>query len=339
MISELLEKISACVDLDEDEANKAMHAIMSGDLTPAQIAAFLMGLKMKGETVEEITGFVRAMRDKATRIDGPSGLVDTCGTGGDGSGTFNISTAAAIVAAAAGIPVAKHGNKSVSSKCGSADVLQDLGVKIDLTPAQAKACLQEIGIAFLFAPIYHASMKHVAAPRREIGIRTVFNILGPMSNPAGVKRQVIGSFNLDTAEKMIHVLNNTGSEHVLVVHSIDGLDEISLCAETHVKELKNGAIQDSTICPEDFGLQRTSIDSIKGGDVKANSKILNSVLDGRKGPHLDVTSINAGAAIYVGGKADSLKEGADVARDTILLGKAKRKIEEFIEYTQNVSGN
>jgi anthranilate phosphoribosyltransferase len=339
MISEILEKLSSHIDLEENEANDVMHTVMNGDLTSAQMAGLLMGLKMKGETVGEITGFVRAMRDMATKIKGPGDLIDTCGTGGDGAYTFNISTAAAIVASAADVPVAKHGNRSVSSKCGSADVLQELGVKIDLPPSQAEACLQQVGIAFLFAPVYHTSMKHVAEPRREMGIRTVFNILGPMSNPAQAKRQIIGAFDLETAHKMIQVLKNTGSEHVLLVHSEDGLDEISLGAATHINELKDGEIMYYKIQPEEVGLSKSSVSSIKGADPAVNSNSIQNVLNGDKSPYLDITALNAGAAIYVGGKSESIKQGVEIAFDTIQSGKAKNKLNDLIEFTNSYAVN
>lgn len=339
MIRDILTKISERVDLEEREAMDVMLAVMDGQWTSAQIASLLMGLKMKGETIDEITGFVKAMRQKATKISGPDKLIDTCGTGGDGVGTFNISTAAAIVAAAAGIPVAKHGNKSVSSKCGSADVLQELGVKIDLKPDQAESCLQNVGITFLFAPFYHASMKYAAEPRRDMGIRTVFNILGPMSNPAGVKRQVIGTFNLDVAEKMAYVLAKTGSEHVLVVHSEDGLDEISLSASTHVHELKDGNVRYRKISPEEMGMQMSTIGAIKGDDPAANKTILTKLLDGGSGPYCDITALNAGASIYVGGQAASIREGVTMASELIASGQAKKKLEELINYTNSFTAN
>ena len=339
MITEMLQKVSQGIDLTESEAEQTMHAIMDGQCTDAQIAGLLVGLKMKGETVDEISGFVRAMRAKATRIEGPPNVIDTCGTGGDGSGTFNISTAAAIVAAAAGIPVAKHGNRSVSSKCGSADVLQQLGVKIDLTPDQAEECLKEVGIAFLFAPVYHASMKHVAGPRREMGLRTVFNILGPMSNPAMARRQVIGTFNAEVAKKMARVLNQTGSEHVMVVHSADGLDEISICADTHVSELKDGEIREYKVRPEEFGFSTSPLESVKGNDAAENANIIRSIFRGGDGPPRDVTALNAGAAIYVSGRVASLKEGVELAVETLQNGKAEQKLKQLIDFTQSTGAN
>lgn len=339
MIKEVLEKLGSHIDLTVDEATKVMTLVMNGELTSAQTAGLLMGLKMKGETVDEITGFVRVMRDKATKIKGPENIVDTCGTGGDGASTFNISTAAAIVASAAKVPVAKHGNRSVSSKCGSADVLQELGVKIDLLPSQAEACLHKVGFAFLFAPLYHSSMKHVAGTRREMGIRTIFNILGPMSNPAQANRQVIGAFELATAKKMIQVLKNNGSEHVLLVHSEDGLDEISLSAATHINELSNGEIKYYKITPEEVGISSSLVDTIKGAEAKTNADIIRHILNGKKDSYANVTALNAGAAIYVGGKADSIKEGIEIAFETIQTGKAKKKLHDIIDFTQSYSTN
>jgi len=338
-MKELLEKLSAKINLEENEAYETMLSIMNGNMTPSQIAGFLMGLKMKGETINEISGFVRAMREKANKVTGPEGILDTCGTGGDGASTFNVSTAAAIVVSASGIPVAKHGNKSVSSKCGSADVFQKLGVKIDMQPKQAQKCLHEIGIAFLFAPLYHPSMKHAVIPRREMGIRTVFNILGPMSNPAGVKKQVVGAFNLETAEKMVKVLKNTGSDHVLVMHSEDGLDEISISADTILFELKDGQIQKQKISPEDTGITRQSLKSINGGDESTNADIIRHILNGIKGPQLDITALNAGAAIYTAEAADSIKQGVEIAYDTLLSGKAHTKLAEMIDFSKSITTN
>ena len=338
MIKETLEYVSQGLDMTHDHAYKTMLEIMSGEWTPSQIAGFLMALKMKSETVSEIAGFVMAMRDKATKISAPAGATDVVGTGGDGLHTVNISTAAALVTAAAGVPVAKHGNRSVSSKTGSADVLAALGVKIDLTPEQAEQCLNEIGISFLFAPVYHASMKHAVIPRKEMGVRTVFNILGPMSNPATVTRQLVGAYNLDVAEKMAHVLKETGSEHVLVVHSTDGMDEISGSNTTHVFELKDGEIHSYQVAPEDFGVERSEIDHIKGGDSSDNAAIIKKLFnDGGNGAVTTVTSLNAGAAIYIGGKAASLKEGVDVAQELLASKQVQQKLNELIDFTNSVN--
>jgi anthranilate phosphoribosyltransferase len=296
-----------------------------------------MGLKMKGETVEEISGFVEAMRDHAHKIKGPAEMIDTCGTGGDGRHTFNISTAAALVAAAAGVSVAKHGNRSVSSRSGSADILQALGVKIDLTPKQTEICLNEIGIAFLFAPLFHRSMKHAVVPRKEMGIRTVFNILGPMSNPAGTTRQLIGAFNRTIVEKMTNVLKQTGSQHVMVVHSEEGLDEISITHNTFVTELKEGEVRSYTIQPVDMECKRYPPDSIQGGTPEENADIMQQVLAGRECGYGEVTAMNGGAAIYVAGKTPTLKEGVQFARDLLKSGSAKRKLNDLVEITHSLS--
>ncbi|NOY78225.1 MAG: anthranilate phosphoribosyltransferase [Calditrichaeota bacterium] len=331
MISDILEHVSQGHDLSRDQAYQSMNEIMSGEWTPSQIAGLLMGLKMKGETVDEITGFVSAMRHKAVPISAPARVVDTCGTGGDGTHSFNISTAAALVVAAAGIPVAKHGNRSVSSTCGSADVLQELGVKIDLDAEAARKCLERVGIVFLFAPLYHASMKFAVTPRREMGIKTVFNILGPMLNPANVKRQIIGAFNRDIAEKIAHVLKNSGSEHVLVFCSEDGMDEISISHTTHMIELKDGTIRRFDIEPEDFGFRRVPFEAIRGGDCRQNARIIRETLQGKPGPAYYVTALNAGAAIYAAGQAATLKEGVRQAEAILTSGKGFQKLQEFVE--------
>jgi anthranilate phosphoribosyltransferase len=337
MIRETLEYVGQGLDMTQDHAYKSMTAIMSGDWTPVQIAGFLMALRMKGETVNEISGFVNAMRDKATKIQAPDGAVDVVGTGGDGLHTVNVSTAAALVTAAAGIPVAKHGNRSVSSKTGSADVLTSLGVKIDLTPDQAQQCLEEVGITFLFAPVYHTSMKHAVMPRKEMGIRTVFNILGPMSNPASVKRQVVGAFNLEVAEKMVKVLKQTGSEHILLAHSKDGMDEISISDMTQLYELKDGEITNYEISPEQFGLERVDVSVIQGGEAEDNADILKKLFAGQDGPVADIVALNAGAAIYVGGKAESLEDGVITARELIASGTVKKKLKKLVDFTNAVN--
>ena len=338
-MKEILEKLSGLKDLTEQEALQTMTSIMDGEATPNQIAGFLMGLKIKGETTTEISAFVRAMLSRANTIVGPRGVIDTCGTGGDASSTFNISTAAALVTAAAGVPVAKHGNRSVTSKCGSADVFKEMGFNIEMPPQLAEQCLAQTGIAFLFAPLYHPSMKHAVIPRREMGIRTVFNILGPLANPAGVKKQVIGAFNLDAAEKMIAVLKALGSEHALVLHSRDGLDEISLGAVTDAFELKNGEINRLEISPQELGLATQPISSIKGGDAVENAGMVRDILSGKQGATTDITALNAGAAIYVAGAADSIKSGIDMAFDAIRSGKAKAKLEQLIDFSASVKPN
>ena len=336
MISETLEYVSQGLDMTEHHAHQTMLDIMDGKWTPSQIAGLLMALKVKGETVNEISGFVNAMRAKALKVDAPDDVVDIVGTGGDGLFTINISTAAAVVAAAAGVPVAKHGNRSVSSMTGSADVFAELGVNINMSPNQALDCLNKVGIVFLFAPLYHASMKHAVVPRKEMGVRTVFNILGPMSNPAGVRRQLIGTFNIDVAEKMVRVLKQTGSEHVLVVHSADGMDEISLSSETQIYELKDGEIKSYKISPEQFGLQCIDIDDIKGGEAVENAEILNRIFDGQNGPASNAIALNAGAAIYVGGVVETIEEGFAKAKEVIASGKVRDKLNELVDYTNSV---
>lgn len=335
MINETLEYSSQGLDLSEEHAYKTMTEIMEGQWTPSQIAALLMSLKIKGESVSEITGFVKAMRDKMTSVAAPANAIDTCGTGGDGLNTFNVSTAAAFVAAAAGAPVAKHGNRSVSSKSGSADILNALGAKIDINPEKAQECLEKVGITFLFAPIYHSSMKHAIVPRKEMGIRTVFNILGPMSNPAFAKRQFVGAFNLETAEKIVKVLQNVKSKHVLAVHSQDGLDELSLSNCTDVFELKHNAISNYTITPEDFGFVRATIADIKGGSAEENAQLLVETFQGKKGAIFDITALNGGAAIYVAGRAEDLKDGVEMAKEILVNGSAKIKLDQFVEFTNS----
>ncbi len=336
MIRDTIEYLGQGLDMVEDHAYQAMYGIMEGKWTPSQIAGFLMALKIKGETVDEISGFVRAMREKALKIQ-VEDSVDTCGTGGDGLHSFNVSTAAAFVTAAAGVSVAKHGNRSVSSKSGSADVLTTLGVNIELTPQQAGQCLREIGMAFLFAPIYHASMKHAVVPRRELGVRTVFNILGPMCNPAMIKKQVVGAFNLDVAEKMVRVLQKTGSKHVLLVHSDDGMDEIAISDRTTVFELKDGIIETYQIEPEQFGMQKTDVKSIQGDGPSENAEIMKSIFNRQAGPIADITALNAGAAIYVGGAAASLEEGVKIALEQLRSGKVLKKLNELIAFTNSLN--
>ncbi len=337
MISEILTTVSERQHLQQQQARDVMSAIMQGHWTGTQTAALLMGLKMKGETIAEITGFVKAMRDYAEKINGPAEMIDTCGTGGDGRHTFNISTAAALVAAAAGVTVAKHGNRSVSSRSGSADILQALGVKIDLTPRQAEVCLKQIGIAFLFAPLFHRSMKHAVVPRKEMGIRTVFNILGPLSNPAGAGRPLVGACNRSVAEKMIQVLRATGSEHVMAVHSDDGLDEISISHTTHITELKNGKIRSFSLHPADMDCNPYPANSVRGGTPEENAGIMKNVLLGQVSGYSQVTALNGGAAIYVAGKSTTLKEGVQHARELLKNGAAKRKLDELVEMTRSIS--
>lgn len=311
-----------------------MAQIMGGEATPAQIGAFLVGLRIKGETVAEITAAARVMRRLVTPVEvSKAYLVDTCGTGGDGANTFNISTVSAFVAAAAGARVAKHGNRSVSSRSGSADLLEDAGVKIDLTPDQVARCIEEVGIGFMFAPRYHGAMKHAIGPRRELGIRTIFNLLGPLTNPAGAPNQVLGVYDDKWLKPMAEVLKNLGSRSVMVVHAADGLDEISISAGTRVAELRNGEIRTYAIAPEEFGLRRGDPSEIRADNVAKSLALMDSVLDNRPGAALDVVLLNAGAAIYVAGQAGNLSEGIQRAREVIGEGRAQQKLTAFVEFT------
>jgi len=334
-IREAIGKVVEQKDLSQEEAFEVAIEIMSGGATDAQIAALLIGLRMKDETIDEITGFVKAMREKVTPVPCRSkDLVDTCGTGGDRSGTFNISTLSAFVAAGAGCRVAKHGNRSVSSRCGSADLLKALGVNIEITPKRMADCIDEAGIGFLFAPILHRAMKYAIGPRREVGVRTIFNILGPLTNPAGAKRQVLGVFDKELTHPIANVLKNLGSEHCMVVHGEDGLDEITITGKTTVDELHNGEMKSYSIEPEEVGIRRGTMDDIRGGDVDDNVRIALDVLNGGKGPKRDTVVFNAGAAIYAGGKAGSLREGIERANESIDSGKAMEKLQMLRKMTQ-----
>ncbi len=319
-------------DLSGEEAYRAMGLIMSGRATEAQIAGFLVAMRMKGESVEEITGCASAMREAAVRIDiGEIDAVDTCGTGGDTKGTFNVSTAAAIVTAAAGVPVAKHGNRSVSSASGSADVLQELGVNIEARAGVVAECIKEAGIGFLFAPMLHKAMKYAIGPRRELGTRTVFNMLGPLTNPAGVRRQVIGLYSGDLIETIAGVLRNLGSTHALVVHSHDGMDEISACAPTRIAELRDGEIEVYTIEPESFGIQKGRFEDLLVKGAAESAEVIESILSGRSGVQRDMAAMNAGAAIYVGGGAASMADGVEKALSSIDSGAARQRLEMLRE--------
>jgi anthranilate phosphoribosyltransferase len=334
MIVAAIGKLVEQQDLTEEEAAQAMRQIMEGEATSAQIAAFLIALRIKGETIAEITGCARVMREKATRIRAPyPEVIDTCGTGGDGSQTFNISTTAAFVVAGAGVPVAKHGNRAMSSRCGSADLLQALGVAIELSPERAEACLTEVGITFLFAPLFHSAMKHAIGPRREIGVRTIFNILGPLTNPAGAKRQLLGVSRQEYAEPMARVLGNLGSTRAFVVHGADGLDEITISGETHITALDAGGIASYTITPEQFGLHRAPLVALAGGDAPQNADITMAVLGGKQGPHRDVVLLNAAAALAVAGAAADLQEGLQLAAHAIDSGAALEKLRGLQRFT------
>ncbi|MBU0566700.1 anthranilate phosphoribosyltransferase [bacterium] len=328
MIKEAIGRVVSCEDLKENEMVRVMDEIMSGQATPAQIGAFITGLRIKGETVEEITGAAKVMREKATCIRTKSSkVVDTCGTGGDEASTFNISTAAAFVAAGAGLTVAKHGNRSVSSKCGSADVLLELGVNLDVDVAMVEECLDEIGIGFLFAPLLHGAMKYAIGPRREIGIRTIFNILGPLTNPASARYQVMGVYDGSLTEPLANVLKNLGSEHVFVVHGEDGLDEATLTTGTRVSELKDGKVRTYYIKPSDFGFEPCQASDLTGGEPGENARILLDVLGGEKGPRRDIVLLNAALAIVAAKEAENLEEGIKIAANSIDSGKALEKLE------------
>lgn len=333
MIKEAISILIERIDLSEKEMSDTMREIMEGKSTDAQIGAFLTALRLKGETIAEITGAAKVMREKALSIKAPDGTVDTCGTGGDMAQTFNISTTAAFVVAGAGIPVAKHGNRSVSSRSGSADVLQALGVNIELPPEKVEKCLGEVGFGFLFAPIFHGAMKYASGPRREIGIRTVFNILGPLTNPAGAKYQVIGVYSSDLTETIANVLGNLGCHHAFVVHGEDGLDEITITGKTRISELEGGKVESYFIDPTDFGLKPGKIEDLVGGDAKENAEITTKILKGETGPKRDIVLLNASAAIVASGKAKDLRKGIAIAEKSIDSGMAFRKLEEIKEAT------
>ncbi len=337
-LKDILAKLPDRIDLTEKEAEDAMREIMHGNATDAQIAAYLMGLRMKGETIEEIVGSVRAMRDLAIRvpISAPQ-VVDTCGTGGDGSHTFNISTASAFIVAGAGITVAKHGNRSVSSRSGSADVLSALGVNINLPPQKVGDCINEVGIGFLFAPLYHEAMKHCAKPRSEMGIRTLMNILGPLSNPAGATIQVLGVYDAALTEKLAQVLMRLGTQHCFVLHGMDGLDEISLTESTTIAEGKKGRVASYVVRPEDFGLQPVAPQELLGGTPQENAKIIQDVLHGSRGPKRDIILMNAAPALVACHKASSLKAAFEEAGRILDSGAPFEKLEKLISYTKDLA--
>lgn len=337
MIKEAIAKVVTGVDLTEEEMVGVMDEIMSGVCSPAQIGSFITALRMKGETIAEITGAARVMRDKATRVDAGTGdgvLVDTCGTGGDSSGTFNVSTTAAFVVAGAGVSVAKHGNRSITSKCGSADVLEALGVKLDLSPEQVGQCIREVGIGFMFAPAMHGAMKHAIGPRREIGIRTIFNILGPLTNPAGANVQVMGVFDPALTTKLAAVLGKLGALRAMVVCGAGNMDELTVTGETRVAEWRDGQVIDYIVKPEDVGLDRATIDEIKGkGDAGAAADHLRQILAGEPGPCLDMVLLNGGAALTAAGKAADLQGGVDLARQTVASGAALAKVNGLVGFS------
>lgn len=336
MIKEAISMLVEGIDLSEQEMKACMAEIMEGNATDAQIGSFLTALRLKGETVDEITGAAGIMREKAATIRAPQGTLDTCGTGGDMAGTLNVSTTAALVVSAAGVPVAKHGNRSVSSQSGSADVLEALGIKIDLKPEQVEKCLFETGFGFLFAPLFHPAMKYAIGPRREIGVRTIFNILGPITNPAGAKRQLLGVFADHLTDTLARVLANLGAEDVMVVHGEDGLDEISITNGTKVSRFTGGRFENSIISPEDFGLARAQISDIAGADKETNARITTSILEGERGPKRDIVLMNSAAALVVAGKADALREAFSMAAEAVDSGRARAKLEEVRKFTQSV---
>lgn len=323
-------------DLTAEEMNATMRLIMTGEATPAQVGGFLVGLRMKGESIDEITAAASVMRDLASKVDvDKSHLVDTCGTGGDSSGSFNISTASALVVAAAGGKVAKHGNRSISSKSGSADVLETAGVNLEISAEQVAECVNEIGVGFMFAPLHHSAMKHAIGPRREMAVRTIFNVLGPLTNPAGAPNQVLGVFSKDLVEPLAHVLKRLGSEHVLVVHAEDGMDEISIASPTFVAELKDGEVSSYTIQPEDFSMSRADLQQIRATDSVHSLEIIKAVFDNTEGPAKDIVCLNAGAAIYVAGLATSLASGVKRAQEVIAGGAVNEKLQQLIVKTNS----
>jgi anthranilate phosphoribosyltransferase len=334
MIKEAIAKVITKVNLTEAEAEAVMREIMQGEATDAQIASYLTALRMKGETVEEITGSARVMREKAVPIQLDAQYqVDTCGTGGDMAHTFNISTTVAFVVAGAGVSVAKHGNRSVSSKSGSADVLQALGINIDLPSPRVEECLRTVGIAFLFAPMMHQAMKYAIGPRREIGVRTLFNILGPLTNPAKVTAQIMGVYAAELTAPLAQALGNLGAVRAFVVHGMDGLDEITLTDRTKVSEFYGGVVKEYFIQPADFGMQRCSADKLKGGDATQNAAITMAVLKGAKGAHRDIVLLNASAGLVASGRAQDFKEGVLIASASIDSGAALRKLEQMKTFT------
>jgi anthranilate phosphoribosyltransferase len=349
----IIEAVRALVDrrdLTRIEAAAAMEAIMSGAATNAQVAAFLTALRMKGETVEELIGLAQVMRQKAAKVRvrgadvvAATGtdremLIDTCGTGGDASGTFNVSTATAFVVAGSGLKVAKHGNRSVSSLCGSADVVETLGISIELTPAQVGRCVDEVGIGFLYAPLLHTAMKHVMPARREMGIRTVFNMLGPLTNPAGANAQVIGVYARSLTEPLARVLAELGTIRAFVVHGADGLDEISSTGESDIAEVHDGIVRTAVVRPEDFGLPRASIGDLRGGDRAENAEIIRCLLAGERGPRRDIVLMNAAAALVVGGKARDFRGGVELAAHAVDTGAAAARLQALVDLSRQLAG-
>jgi anthranilate phosphoribosyltransferase len=338
------EAISLLVDghsLSMEQAAEVMEELTTGQVTPAQFGAFVTALRIKGETADEIAGLASVMRAKSVRVETTEPMIDIVGTGGDNSRSFNISTTAALVAAGAGIKVAKHNNRAMTSKCGSADVLEALGMKIDLDAGQVKDCLGKVGIGFMFAPMFHPSMKFAAAPRREIGIRTIFNILGPLTNPALAESQVLGVPSEELGQKLVQVLKRLGSKHAMVVHGLNGMDEISVAGQSQVWELRDGEITEYQVSPEDFGLTAAKVETLVGGTPQENASILRTVLEGEKGPRRDAVVMNAAAGIVVGQQTKhpsgllAMKEGAEIAQEAIDSGRARDKLQKLIKLSQS----
>jgi anthranilate phosphoribosyltransferase len=336
-MQQAIKKVLARQDLTADEMTAVMRNIMTGNATPAQIGGFLVGLRMKEETVSEIAAAASVMRELASGVSiaDLSNSVDIVGTGGDASGTFNVSTACMFVAAAAGCHVAKHGNRSVSSKSGSADVLEAAGIRLDLSPQQVEQCVREVGVGFMFAPGHHSAMKHAIGPRKEMGVRTIFNVLGPLTNPAGVPNQLLGVFDSELLEPLAQVLQRLGSRHVMVVHSRDGLDEISIGDVTDVAELKDGQVRRFTLQPEQFGFQRSPLDGIRVSDAQESLAMIRGVLEDNPGPARDIVVFNAGAAIYTAGLAESLQDGIEQANHAITSGEARNRLDRLVVLTQS----
>ena len=331
-INEAIKAVISRQNLNENEMHDVMSSIMTGQTTDAQIGAFLVGLSMKGETIEEITASAKVMRALATSVELSSNdyLVDTCGTGGDGLGLFNISTASAFVVAAAGGKVAKHGNRSISSKSGSADVLEAAGINLNISPELISRCIEEIGVGFMFAPAHHSAMKHAIGPRKELAVRTIFNVLGPLTNPAKAPNQIMGVYDKGLVEPIANVLKGLNSRHVMVVHSEDGLDEFSIAKKTYVAELKDNNISTYTVHPHDFGFEEGNLDSIKAENADQSLALINEAFSGKKGVARDIIALNAGAAIYVSGLVNSLNEGIQKAKQVLSDGTAREKLEAYI---------
>jgi anthranilate phosphoribosyltransferase len=333
-MQEAIKAVTEKRDLTAQEMTDAMRLIMTGEATPAQVGGFLIGLRMKGESIDEIAAAASVMRELSSKVEvDKTHLVDTCGTGGDASGSFNISTASAIVVAAAGGKVAKHGNRSISSKSGSADVLETAGVNLEISPQQVADCVNQVGVGFMFAPLHHSAMKYAIGPRREMAVRTIFNVLGPLTNPAGAPNQVLGVFSKDLVEPLAYVLKQLGSDHVLVVNAEDGMDEISISTPTFVAELNDGVVTTYTIKPEDFGMSRADIEQIRATDSAHSLEIIRAVFNDTDGPAKDIVCLNAGAAIYAAGIASSLAEGVKKAQDVIANGAVAEKLEQLIAKT------